>query len=257
MKLNKNFWKVLLPFHIVAIVGLFNLQYYPWLLFFWVIFGVMGNGLAGHRYFAHSQFECHAIVRWVLGMLATLGAYAPISYWRIQHLHHHANSDNKSDVHSPNTGSAFNTFYGWILTDSTIEFVIKRDRVAIKVMRDKFYSWFFRNHYKIIYAFSLILLIINPYIFSMYCLAYAIDIIRLGSVNYFCHKSGYRLFDTKDKSTNNFLVGILGFGFGWHNTHHAFPNRLILTERWWELDIEGCIGWLISNNKPKLSSKIT
>jgi len=242
----------LLPFHVIAIIGIFHLNYILWLFLFWFLFGVIGNGVAGHRYFAHGQFECHPLVKWILGFLATLGAYAPISYWRVQHLQHHATSDSKDDIHSPNTGSLFHTFYGWILTDLPIESVTKGNAVAARVMRDKFYKWFFQHHYKIIYIFSILLLFIDPYIFSMYCLAYVIDIWRLGSVNYFCHRYGYRLFNTTDKSTNNIWVGLLGFGFGWHNTHHAFPKRLILTEKWWEIDLEGYIGWLISNNKSKI-----
>lgn len=246
MILNKNFWKVLLPFHLVAIFGLFHLEYFIWLFVFWILFGVIGNGVAGHRYFAHNQFTCSKIIKWVLAFFTTLGAYAPISYWRIQHLHHHANSDKGNDVHSPLHGTIFNTFYGWVLYESNINLISSQSKISIRVMRDDFYMWFYRYHYTIIYTFSLILLLISPYIFSMYCLAYVIEIIRLGSVNYFCHTSGYRLFETKDNSRNNIWVGILGLGFGWHNTHHADPGRLILTEKWWEIDIEGYIGWVIS-----------
>jgi fatty-acid desaturase len=41
-------------------------------------------------------------------------------------------------------------------------------------------------------------------------------------------------------------LGWLGMGFGWHNNHHAHPGKLILTERWWEIDIEGYVGWVLS-----------
>jgi stearoyl-CoA desaturase (Delta-9 desaturase) len=245
--MNKNFLLVLLPFHIIALtVGLFNLEYWPWLLLFWFLFGVIGNGVAGHRYFAHNQFQCSTFMRYLLAVLTTLGAYAPVSYWRLQHLHHHANSDTELDVHSPKHGTMFNTFYGWILTDKTINAVVHRNKLALRVMRDPFYANSYRYHYSLIFAFSVVLLAFDPYVFSMYCLAYVVDVLRLGSVNYFCHRSGYRLHDTKDDSRNNVWIGILGMGFGWHNTHHAFPDRLILTEKWWEVDAEGCIGWMLS-----------
>lgn len=80
----------------------------------------------------------------------------------------------------------------------------------------------------------------------MYCLAYCIDFLRLGAVNYWCHRSGYRNHETEDATTNNLILGWLGMGFGWHNNHHAQPGKLILTERWWEIDIEGYIGWLLT-----------
>ena len=90
---------------------------------------------------------------------------------------------------------------------------------------------------------------INPIYFLIYCLAYCVDFFRLGAVNYWCHQSGYRNFESNDFTTNNLLLGWLGMGFGWHNNHHAHPGRLILHYRWWEIDIEGYIGWLISKGK--------
>lgn len=248
MTFNKNVWMVLLPFHLVAIYGLFHVDVI-WFFTFWFLFGVIGNGVAGHRYFAHNQFDTNIVFKWILGLLSTLGAYAPVNYWRIQHLHHHANSDEATDVHSPKNMTWFGVFYGWLLFDSTIQQVYYRNKLAIRIMREPFYAWFFKNHYRIIYVFSIMLILIDPNLFAMYCLAYTVDVFRLGSVNYFCHTSGYRLYDTKDQSRNNLWVGLLGCGFGWHNTHHAQPGRLILTEKWWEIDIEGYIGWLISKIK--------
>jgi fatty-acid desaturase len=90
-----------------------------------------------------------------------------------------------------------------------------------------------------------VLVLIDPVLLTMYAAAYAIDFARLGLVNWFCHRGGYRNFDTKDQSTNNLVLGWLGMGFGWHNNHHANPGKLILTEKWWELDVEGYIGWML------------
>jgi stearoyl-CoA desaturase (delta-9 desaturase) len=44
------------------------------------------------------------------------------------------------------------------------------------------------------------------------------------SVNSICHTFGDRPFDTPDRSRNNWLIGLLAFGEGWHNNHHAFPG---------------------------------
>jgi stearoyl-CoA desaturase (delta-9 desaturase) len=85
----------------------------------------------------------------------------------------------------------------------------------------------------------------------MYFVAYAIEMFRIGAVNAACHQWGYRNYNTPDLSRNNIFVGILGMGFGWHNNHHANPGRLILTERWWEIDVEGYIGWGLSKTASK------
>jgi stearoyl-CoA desaturase (delta-9 desaturase) len=57
------------------------------------------------------------------------------------------------------------------------------------------------------------------------------------SVNSFTHVWGYRTFDTPDDSRNNWLVGLLSNGEGWHNNHHAEPRCAAHGQRWWELDV--------------------
>ena len=253
LKFKNNFWLVFLPLHILGFCGLFYLNdYWQWLLAFWFIFGVIGNGVAGHRYFAHGQFETWMPVRWALGFLTSLGGFGPATDWRIQHKMHHLRADKEADPHSPYFKNPFQVFYGWYIFQHKGEGYLS-DRfvrkMAVSQLRDKFYRFFDRNHYRIIFIFCAILALINFHLLLIYALAYCIDFFRLGSVNYWCHRSGYRTHETNDYSRNNVWLGWFGMGFGWHNTHHAHPGKLILTERWWEIDVEGYIGWLLSKNK--------
>ena len=57
------------------------------------------------------------------------------------------------------------------------------------------------------------------------------------SVNSVTHVWGYRNFDTHDDSRNNWLVGLISNGEGWHNNHHAQPRCAAHGQRWWELDV--------------------
>src|SRR5262249_61847088 len=56
------------------------------------------------------------------------------------------------------------------------------------------------------------------------------------SVNSVCHLWGRRPFPSGDHSRNNFLLGVLALGEGWHNNHHAFPSSARHGLRWWEID---------------------
>jgi stearoyl-CoA desaturase (delta-9 desaturase) len=56
-------------------------------------------------------------------------------------------------------------------------------------------------------------------------------------VNSVTHLWGTRRFETKDDSTNNPIVGILAFGEGWHNNHHAHPTSARHGLKWYELDM--------------------
>ncbi len=252
-KFGKNFWLIFLPFHILGFIGLF----YAWdnlltLFVLWLLIGVIGNGVAAHRYFSHSQFETYKPIKWILGFLATLGGIGPITHWRVQHTLHHARADTERDPHSPKYHHPFTTIYGWtfIHGDPSYQKEYFKERfvkkLMIRMLRDKFYRFFHIYYYPIIYSFCLVLLLINPVLVTLYCLAYCIDFLKLGLINYVCHRHGYRNHETNDLSTNNLWLGWLGLGFGWHNNHHASPKKLILTERWWEIDIEGLIGKALS-----------
>jgi stearoyl-CoA desaturase (delta-9 desaturase) len=249
-KLGKNFWIVFLPLHILGIIGFWSLaSHWAWLFFFWFLIGVIGNGVAGHRYFAHGQFETYRPVRWILGILTSLGGLGPVTDWRIQHKMHHLRADNENDPHSPYFKSPFYVFYGWYLFQNNGAGYLKESfarKLAVSHSRDLFYNFFTQHHFKIIFLFCIGLASIDINLLMMYALAYCIDFFRLGAVNWWCHRSGYRNHDTNDYSTNNVWIGWFGMGFGWHNNHHAHPGKLILTERWWEIDVEGYIGWLLS-----------
>jgi stearoyl-CoA desaturase (delta-9 desaturase) len=57
------------------------------------------------------------------------------------------------------------------------------------------------------------------------------------SVNSVCHLWGGQPFGVRDQSRNNFLVGILALGEGWHNNHHAYPTSARHGLRWWQIDV--------------------
>jgi stearoyl-CoA desaturase (delta-9 desaturase) len=55
-------------------------------------------------------------------------------------------------------------------------------------------------------------------------------------VNSATHIWGYRNYETSDNSRNLWWVGLLAFGEGWHNNHHAFQRMAKQGHKWWELD---------------------
>jgi stearoyl-CoA desaturase (delta-9 desaturase) len=57
------------------------------------------------------------------------------------------------------------------------------------------------------------------------------------SVNSVAHIWGYRNYETDDRSRNNWLVGFVSNGEGWHNNHHADPRCAAHGRRWWEIDV--------------------
>jgi stearoyl-CoA desaturase (delta-9 desaturase) len=64
-------------------------------------------------------------------------------------------------------------------------------------------------------------------------------------VNSAAHTWGYRTWQTKEDSRNLWWVGLVAWGEGWHNTHHAF-QRSARHGFGWELDMT----WLVIRASP-------
>src|SRR5205085_916653 len=56
-------------------------------------------------------------------------------------------------------------------------------------------------------------------------------------VNSASHIWGYRNYETTDNSRNLWWVGLLAYGEGWHNNHHAFQRMARHGHKWWEFDM--------------------
>lgn len=65
------------------------------------------------------------------------------------------------------------------------------------------------------------------------------------SVNSVSHTFGRRAFETPDRSRNEWLVGLLAFGEGWHNNHHAFPRSAFHGLHWWQVDLSSYVIWTL------------
>ena len=61
------------------------------------------------------------------------------------------------------------------------------------------------------------------------------------SVNSLTHLFGYRNYETNESSKNNWFVGVVALGEGWHNNHHHDPAAASVWVRWWEFDLTYCV----------------
>ena len=252
---NTNFYLItIITYILFGVIGFFYFEI-NWIaaLSFWIFFA-FGNGTIGHRYFAHNSFTTSKSVHWVLGLWVTLCAYSPVHYWVVQHKHHHRHTDTENDLHSPKNG-LITAFILWPLNRLRIEKVFKERNCIVTMMKSfkdpsiVFYSrWFVVIN---IIALAILSYIDWTLIFSGLGIGYLFEQIRLGIINTVTHIPGLpgnyinHAHIGKDQSQNNWILGFLTLGFGWHNNHHADPKKLILTEHWWEIDLEGYLGWIL------------
>ena len=233
--------------HLLLIAGLL-LASWEWLMLSfvgWILFGKVGGEVALHRYFAHNSFETGMLRRKLLLFLSIFNCFGSPILWCGIHRKHHHNSDEKGDPHGAQAGwKIWSTFWEPFEVDRRYVSDLIKDK-TIKLIH-KYYLRILLSSYIMLAAIDwriAVFLISVPAVITFH---------SAGAVNVICHKLGYRLFNTSDKSTNNFWVNLITLGSGLHNTHHAKPNSWSNKELWYELDFPG---WIIKTFFLKLSAQ--
>jgi stearoyl-CoA desaturase (delta-9 desaturase) len=201
------------------------------LLVFYVITG-LGITVGHHRLLTHRSFETYPWVKAVLLICGAMAPEGPPGDWASLHLEHHAHSDTDADPHSPLV-SLWHSHVGWMFKKVPRPEIygpwLRKDPVVVFVDR----TWF------VWAALSLLI----PFAVGGWPGLLWGGLVRIflthhitWSVNSICHTFGQRPYATRDLSRNNWVMGLLAFGEGWHNNHHAFPRSAFHGLRWWQFD---------------------
>ena len=206
----------------------------------------LGIGIGFHRMLTHKGFEAPAPVRFVFLALGSMALEGPPIAWAATHLKHHAKSDKEGDPHSPLEGF-WHAHMGWLFSHGQqVEELyyrgFKDDKVA-KFVSKTFWFWAlftFMLPAGIGYAVGGLGGAWSGFIWG--------GLIRVffnhhvtWSVNSVCHTFGQQPFKTPDRSKNEWIVGLLALGEGWHNNHHAFPRSAVHGIRWYQYDVSAYI----------------
>lgn len=231
---------VTIPFlgTLYAMAMLWN-QWVDWLdvtlMFVFYVISGLGITVGFHRMLTHKSFETSRPLKalfLIAGCMAVEGD--PIT-WASTHIQHHAHSDDEDDPHSPLEG-LWHAHMGWLFGHKNNVAVygtwLKKDPTVVWVAK----TWI---------LWVAVGMIIPLLIAGWSGLIWG-GLVRIflthhvtWSVNSICHTFGARDYQTRDASRNNFLVGLLAFGEGWHNNHHAFPRSAFHGLRWYQVDFSG------------------
>jgi len=192
-----------------------------------------------HRMLTHRSFCAHPVVRAVLLVLGSMAVEGPAIQWAANHLKHHALADRTGDPHSPVHGLV-HSHLGWLLSHDRADpgvfcRALLKDPVVVFVDRT-FPVW-------------IVLSLMIPFAIDGWTGLLWGGLVRMffvhhvtWSVNSVCHTFGRRTYGTTDRSRNQWTVGLLAMGEGWHNNHHAFPRSAVHGLDAWQLDVSA---WLI------------
>jgi stearoyl-CoA desaturase (delta-9 desaturase) len=211
-----SWWYVLMLFAVTRITGL-------------------GTTIGFHRYMSHRSFKTS---RWFQFLLAVAGCTAlqkgPL-WWAIHHRLHHRHSDTPQDPHSPVVDGFVYGHMGWL-------FVNDLTHPDMKVVRD------LTQYPELVWLDRLwmipgLLLAAACYAVAGwsglvygYCLSVVFTFQVTFAVNSIGHLFGPQRFETGDSSRNNWILGYLAMGDGWHNNHHRAPSSARHGFAWYEFD---------------------
>jgi len=231
----KILWQYVIVLTAVHLLSL--LAFIPW-FFTWsgfilailghFVFGMFGVTIGYHRLLTHRGFSCPKWFEHSLAILGMCNLQDSPARWVAIHRLHHRHSDQQADPHSP----LVNFFWGhvgWVVCrhkqlDRTFHYA----RYVPDLLRDPFYlrlerrgGWFF-----IFLAHSIAIITVGAVLgyfaggtgeMVRYAASWAVWAVAVRtvfvlhgtwSVNSLAHLFGYRNYETRDKSTNNWLVAL-------------------------------------------------
>ena len=201
-----------------------------------------------HRYFSHKAFRTSRFFQFILAVLGATAVQRGPLWWASHHRHHHVNSDEYEDAHSPVQHGFLWSHLGWFLSNK--HFTTKTERVKELA---KYIELRVLDRFDVIvpvmlavgiYLFGNFLETTSPQLntsgLQLLVWGFAISTVALYhatfTVNSLAHVWGKRRYATSDHSRNNLWIALVTMGEGWHNNHHHFPGSARQGFYWWEID---------------------
>jgi stearoyl-CoA desaturase (Delta-9 desaturase) len=192
-----------------------------------------------HRMLTHKSFVAHPLVKFSLLVLGSMAIEGSCIGWAADHLLHHQLSDKSGDPHSPTEG-LWHAHLGWLFDGKQADAAY----YCPGLLKDRLISFVDRT-----FVLWVALGLAIPFVIGGWHGLIWGGLVRVffvhhvtWSVNSVCHTWGARPYTTDDRSRNNWLVGLLAMGEGYHNSHHRWPRAAIHGMDRWQFD---GAGWFI------------
>jgi stearoyl-CoA desaturase (Delta-9 desaturase) len=232
----------------LALIAIPFIEFSWWyLLWIAIVTRIAGFGVTVglHRYCSHRSFKTP---RWMHFLLAAAGCTAlqkgPL-WWSVHHRLHHRHSDEPGDPHSPVIDGFLHGHLGWLFTRD----LMHPDESIVRDLA-KFPELVWLDRLWMVPGLLLAGLCFatggwGGLIYG-YCLSVALIFQVTFAVNSIGHRVGPQRFNTGEGSRNNFMLGFLAMGDGWHNNHHRVPGSARHGFAWYELDMSYSLIRLLS-----------
>jgi stearoyl-CoA desaturase (Delta-9 desaturase) len=227
-----------------------------WIHLVLLIVGYLATGhgvtVGYHRLFTHKSFDTGPVVKATLGVLGSMAIEGSIIKWVATHRMHHQHSDRENDPHSPHhegegvvgyLKGMWHSHMGWFFRPDPVNLNkyakdLINDKLT-KTISDLFPLWIVLG---LLIPGFIAWAVTGSLIGGLLGVVWG-GLVRVflvhhvtWSINSACHLWGSKPFNSHDESRNNLLFGLLAWGEGWHNNHHAFPASARHGLSWWQVD---------------------
>jgi fatty-acid desaturase len=250
-------------FHLMIPLGILPYLFSWWGLL-WLpignyLFCSMGIGAGLHRLHTHRSYKCPLWWEHFLAILGCCNLQESPTRWVLVHRLHHQHSDHEPDPHTPMC-TWFWGHVGWLFIENRqTTSLTTYEKYARDMLKDPFYMRLERsNLYLWVYVVHAVLFYLVGAVVGHLLHGTIAGAVQVGlqwtfwgvimrtvytwnvtwGVNSFAHMFGYRNYETRENSRNNWFFALATSGDGWHNNHHADPRSAAHGfHRWWEFDL--------------------
>lgn len=195
----------------------------------------LGITVGFHRLLAHHAFKTSRLTRFLIAAAGCTALQKGPLWWVVHHREHHRHSDQEGDPHSPVRDGFWYAHHGWLVVKDRThpDFSSVRDLSKYPELYWLDRLWMIPG---MLSAGTCYLIGGLPGLVWGFGLGTVLVFQVTFAVNSLGHLVGRQRFATGDGSRNNFVLGILGMGDGWHNNHHRAPSSAMHGFAWYEID---------------------
>lgn len=229
----------------------------PSLIFFWdaftfklglislalmIITVSLGHSAGLHRGIIHRSYQTSRLLR---GLLAYLDVHAglgsPVEWIKL----HYVRDYWQNQIEPPRYFQyhhSLATDYWWYLHLTYTPNKLDRYHIPDEDLHDPWLRWLDKTWWMHVLAACGLVWHFFGFDAMIVCMTTRISLTILGHwfIGYVTHTYGYRHFDIQgsdNSGTNVWLLGLISFGEGFHNNHHAYPQSARFGIKWYEFDV--------------------
>lgn len=204
----------------------------------------LGHSVGLHRGVIHKSYHTSSVFRSILVYFFVLtGLGGPLSWLKLHYYRDYWQNQKTCPKYFAYEHSLLKDFW-WNLHLKFIPNEIDKYGIPKEDLNNKWFIWLEKTWYLHNIIFALIIYFMLDFNSMLLLVFFRSSMTILGHwyIGYASHKYGYSHFEihnAKESGFNDVLLGLISFGEGYHNNHHAHPTSANFSVKWYEFDL----GW--------------